>query len=215
MPRLTVGLTGGIASGKSMVADAFAALGAPVLDADQVAREVVAPGEPALVQIAARFGPQFVLPDGTLDRRALRTHVFADSAALRELEQITHPLIRRRLLHWRDSQAAPYCILSVAILLESGMRALVDRVLVVDVAPQTQLQRLCGRDRIDTDLAGQMLAAQASREQRLAAADDVLVNEGPPEVAGAAVRRLHEHYLELARTGEVRAAGLCLPNPIP
>lgn len=195
---LVVGLTGGIASGKSTVGELFIDLGAPLLDGDHAAREVVAPPSPALAAIAGRFGAEFLLPDGSLDRRRLRERVFGDPAALRELEAITHPLIRQRILAWHAAQTAPYCILSVAILLESGMDRLTDRILVVDVPAAVQLQRLLGRDGIAEPLAQQMLAAQASREQRLARADDVLDNGSDREALLPQVERLHRHYLQLA-----------------
>jgi dephospho-CoA kinase len=198
MAIYTVGLTGGIASGKSLVASQFEALGVPVLDADQVSRDVVAPGQPALAAIVQAFGPGAVQPDGTLDRRAMRTLVFADPESRRKLEAITHPAIRSRIGAWIDAQTAPYCILANAILLESGMDRLVDRVLVVDVPEQTQLERLTVRDQIDPTLARQMLAAQSSRKLRLDRADDIIENAGPPEVTARAVRSLHEGYLAKA-----------------
>jgi dephospho-CoA kinase len=199
---LVVGLTGGVASGKSTVGELFMAAGVPLLDGDHVAREVVAPPSPALAAIAARFGAEYLLPDGGLDRRRLRERVFGDPAALRELEAITHPLIRQRILDWHAAQTAPYCILSVAILLEAGMDRLSDRVLVVDVPVATQLQRLVGRDGIAEPLAQQMIAAQASRERRLARADDVLDNSGDPARLPAQVARLHALYLEIAARRE-------------
>lgn len=196
MSRLTLGLTGGIASGKTLVADTFIGLGVPVLDADQVARDVVVPGEPALAQIAEVFGADALLPDGTLDRRRMRERVFGNPAELRRLEAITHPAIRQRMRQWRDAQTAPYCILSVAILVESpGMRELVDRILVVDVPQSLQMERLQRRDQVDQALALKMMAAQATREQRLAAADEVIVNDGSVEQTVAAVARLHQRYL--------------------
>jgi dephospho-CoA kinase len=198
---LVIGLTGGIASGKSTVGELFMDLGVPLLDGDHVAREVVAPPSPALAAIAARFGADFLQPDGSLDRRRLRERVFGDPAALRELEAITHPLIRSRILAWHAAQTAPYCILSVAILLESGMDRLTDRVLVVDVPVAAQMQRLLGRDGIAEPLARQMIAAQASREQRLARADDVLDNSAGREALLPQVQRLHRHYLQLAAAG--------------
>lgn len=214
MPRLTVGLTGGIASGKSLVADYFAALGVPVLDADQVARDVVAPGAPALLEIARTFGRQFLQPDGQLDRRKMRERVFTDPAARQQLEAITHPHIRKRMTQWRDAQASAYCMLSVAILVEAGMRDLVDRVLVVDVSPEVQLERLQGRDQITEELAKRMMQAQASRRERLAAAHDVIANTGSMAAARAAVDELHAYYLAIARTGEVYARGLSLPKAV-
>lgn len=208
---LTVGLTGGIASGKSLAANAFVALGAPVLNADQVARDVVAPGTEGLRQIRERFGAAFIQPDGQLDRRRMREHVFADPPARRALEAITHPAIGARLQQWRDAQRAAYCVLDVPILIESGLDRLVDRILLIDAPMELQVERLITRDRIGPALAGQMLAAQATREQRLARADDVVLNDGSPEAVVKAVQRLHAFYLELSRTGEKRASGLHLP----
>lgn len=212
--QLTVGLTGGIASGKSLIQSAFEALGVPVLDADRVSRDVVAVGEPALAEIAAVFGADVLLPDGTLDRRRMRERVFADAGARRRLEGITHPHIRRRIRDWLAAQAGPYCVLSVAILVEARMQDLVDRVLVVDCPVEHQLRRLQQRDGIDEALARAMLAAQASREQRLAVADDVIENSGDPQLAVAAVSRMHEHYLLLARKNSPKGAGLRLPHSV-
>ena len=177
---LAIGLTGGVASGKSTVALLFEELGVPVLDADLVAREVVALGSPGLAAIAKHFGAEFLLADGSLDRRRLRERVFADPAALRELETITHPLIRERIRAWRDAQTTPYCMLSAAILVEARMDVLVQRILVVDVpvAAQPGARMLVGRDGVAEALAQQMIAAQAGREQRLARAHDVLDNTG-------------------------------------
>ena len=195
---LVIGLTGGIASGKSTVGNHFIELDVPLLDGDHVAREVVAPPSPALAAIAERFGPEYLLADGALDRRRLRERVFAEPAARRELEAITHPLIRQRIIAWRNSQTAPYCILSVAILVESGMNQLVDRILVVDVPQATQLERLVTRDGIAEPLAQQMIAAQASRTERLARADDVIDNTRPTPQLAAQVDRLHQLYLQIA-----------------
>ena len=195
---LVIGLTGGIASGKSTVGNLFIGLGVPLLDGDDVAREVVAPPSPALAAIAAHFGAEYLLADGSLDRRRLRQRVFAEPAARRELEAITHPLIRRRILDWREAQTAPYCILSVAILVESGMDQLVDRILVVDVPQAAQFERLVTRDGIAEPLAQQMIAAQASRAERLARADDVIDNTGPPQSLAPQVARLHQLYLKMA-----------------
>lgn len=208
---LTVGLTGGAASGKSTMAGALRKLGAPVLDADVVARDVVAPGTPALARIVEAFGADFLTPGGELDRARMRRHVFSQPDARRALERITHPAIRERLVTWRDVQAGPYCVLEVSILVESGMVDLVDRVLVVDAAEPTQVGRLTRRDHVDAALAREMLAAQASRQQRLAHADDVFLNEGPLAALEAAAAKLHAFYLELARTRNRRAPGLHLP----
>lgn len=198
MSRYTVGLTGGVASGKSLVSSQFRALGVPVLDADQVARDVVEPGQPALSEIAAAFGPASLLADGRLDRRRLRAIVFADPQARRRLEHITHPRIRERIRAWMDAQSAPYCMLENAILFESGMDALVDRVLVVDAPESLQRERLAARDGVDPALVEQMLAAQSPRELRLERADDVILNTGSPEQTAIAARGLHEIYLQRA-----------------
>lgn len=196
--NLCVGLTGGIASGKSLVADLFTALGAPVLDADQVARAVVAPGTPALARIAQDFGPDFLNDDGTLNRARMRAHVFADDRARRHLESLTHPWIAAEMRRWRDEQTAPYCILSIAILIETGLRELVQRVLVVDVPVDMQMARLTARDGISEELARNMIAAQTGRERRLAAADDVILNSGSIAATQQAVAELHQRYLALS-----------------
>lgn len=214
MSSLTIGLTGGIASGKSTVQAMFLGLGVPVLDADLVAREVVAPGAPALGEIAQAFGADMLLADGTLDRRRMRERVFADEAERKRLEAITHPHIRQRMQAWKAAQTAPYCMLSVAILVEAGMTSLVDRTLVVDVPEAVQQQRLRERDVISAELAAQMLAAQLSREQRLAYADDVLANTGSLETLQACVEQLHRYYLDLANAGTPKAPGLRLPLPV-
>lgn len=211
MAVLTIGLTGGIGSGKSLAAATFLRLGVPVLDGDQAAREIVQPGLPALEEIFAAFGSGFRLPDGQLDRRALRERVFSTPADRKRLEAITHPRIRQHLLDWRDRQPPPYCMLAVPILIESGLDALVDRVLVVDCSEETQLQRLQARDGITAQLARQMLAAQASRAQRLARADDVLQNESDPAALDIAATRLHHQYLALAAGGMAHATRLHLP----
>lgn len=208
---LTIGLTGGIASGKSLVQQAFVDRGVPVLDADQVAREVVAPGTPGLAAIAEAFGPEFLTADGQLDRRRMRERVFSEPAARRRLEAITHPAIRAAMTAWRARRTEPYCILSVAILIEAGMRDLVDRVLVVDADESVQLQRLMQRDGGTRELAMSILAAQSPRSARLAAADDLIDNRGTPAQAVEAVAVLHAFYGKLAAQGTPREPGLRLP----
>lgn len=195
---LCVGLTGGVGSGKSHVLKLFAQLGVPVIEADDVGRAVVQTGEPALAEIAECFGAGLLLADGSLNRRAMREVVFNDAAALKKLEAITHPHIRARLRVWRDSQSAPYGLLSAAILLESGLHSLVTRVLVVDAPEADQLQRVMRRDGIDEPLARAMLSRQLSRAERLARADDVLENPEPAGSLEAAVEALHQRYLRLA-----------------
>jgi dephospho-CoA kinase len=194
----TVGLTGGIASGKTYVGALFERLGVPLLDADQVSRIVVTPPSPVLDRIAARFGREFLLPDGNLDRARMRTHVFADPAERRDLEAITHPAIRDYIAAWRAQPRQGYCILSNAILFESGMDRAVDRVLVVDASPETQLRRLLLRDGSDETTARQILAAQTSPAVRRARAHDVIDNDDERRALDHAVRRLHALYGRLA-----------------
>ena len=191
---LIVGLTGGVASGKSHVLSLFQSLGVPTIEADDVGRTVVAPGEAALAEIAAAFGKHLLLADGALDRRALRSIVFGDAAALKQLEAITHPHIFAHLRTWLAAQQAPYCILSAAILLESGMAALCKRVLVVDAPEATQIKRLMQRDSIDEALAQKMLARQLSRAERLVAAHEVIENPDPPGNLLPQVQALHTRY---------------------
>lgn len=196
-----VGLTGGIASGKTAVSDTFAELGVPVIDTDRIAREVVAPGRPALEEIEATFGPEILQPDGTLDRRALRALVFADPSQRQALEAIVHPRIREATLARMRTAGGPYQIIVVPLLVESGFAALVDRVLVVDCPPELQRARLVARDEETVDTAESIMRSQADREARLAAADDVIDNSGTLAETREQVRRLHERYLSLAERG--------------
>ena len=195
---LRVGLTGGIASGKTMVAIAFAGLGAGVVDTDRVARDVVAPGEPGLDAVRLEFGGAMILESGELDRRALRAAVFSDPAKRRKLEALLHPLIRTRTLEELERLSAPYAVVVVPLLVETGFGRLVDRVVAVDCPRQTQLKRLVDRDRIDLDQARAMLNAQADREVRLAEADDVIDNGGDRDFTHRQVRSLHARYLSLS-----------------
>jgi len=194
---LVVGLTGGVASGKSHVLGLFQALGVPTVEADDIARQVVQPGKPALAEVIQLFGPALLLPDGQLDRRALRSIVFSDPAALKQLEAITHPHIRAALRDWLAEQTAPYCIVSAAILLESGLATLVERVLVVDAPEADQLQRVMRRDGIDETLARKMLARQLSRAERLASAHEVIENPDPLQDLSGQVKALHARYSTL------------------
>jgi dephospho-CoA kinase len=207
---LCIALTGGIASGKTAVADRFAAAGADVLDADVVARELVAPGSAALEEIVSTFGVGVLDPNHALDRRAMRERIFDDSSARAQLEAILHPRIREEL-HTRAMRTrAPYAMLVIPLLVESGRYDWVDYVLVVDVPRETQRARLITRDRIAAALADAMLAAQASREQRLAIADFIIDNAGPESELDDKVRALHRRFLELAET---KRAGRTLPHP--
>ena len=209
--RLHIGLTGGIASGKSTVARLFAERGVPVIDLDQVAREVVEPGQPALEEITQLFGPEVLDADGRLDRAALRARVFRDPAARRQLEALLHPLILDASVRQVAAAGGPYQVIVAPLLVEFGLAGWVDRVLVVDCPAELQLERLMARDGSDEELARSILAAQASREERLAAADDVITNDGPPGLLDAAAAELDALYREIARSGERERPGVRLP----
>jgi dephospho-CoA kinase len=197
--HFVVAVSGGIASGKTAVTQAFARRGVACYDADIAAREVVAAGQPALAEIAAVFGPEVLQPDGALDRAVMRRLVFGDDAARRRLESIVHPRVRERLQQQVFADLNAYCLLAIPLLAETWPAyAWVDRVLIVDVAPEVQLARLQQRDAIERDLANRMIAAQATREQRLAIATDVVDNSGTLEQLDAAVAALHERFLALA-----------------
>lgn len=195
---LRIGLTGGIASGKSTVERLFAAHGVPVIDSDVIAREVVAPGTPGLAQIRARFGDGVLLDDGSLDRRALRRLVFADPAARRDLEAIVHPMIRSAMAEQSAAAKGPYQINVIPLLIEGGRRTGLDRVLVVDCPEALQIERVMQRDHVTEPEARAILAAQTSRSARLAAADDVIVNDGDAASLQAQVDALHTKYLHWA-----------------
>jgi len=194
-----VGLTGGIGSGKSTVADCFAAQGVPVIDTDVIARELTAPGGTALEAIRAAFGDTVMQADGRLDRAALRRHVFADTPARRQLEAILHPLIRQRVEQTLAILTAPYVVIVIPLLVESGgYRDVLDRVLVVDCPEDLQVARVVARSGLGRDEVAAILAAQASRVERLAVADDVIRNTASPEALCAEAAILHQHYLALA-----------------
>jgi dephospho-CoA kinase len=194
-----VGLTGGIAAGKSAVARRFEALGAPVHDADTAARAVVEPGSEGLAAIVDAFGPRVLDAQGRLDRAAMRRRVFAEAAAKRTLETIVHPLVRAWLQQRVLAETAPYCLLAVPLLAENiDHYRWLDRILLVDVPEAVQLERLIARDGIDRTLAERMLAQQASRAERLALADDVIDNSGSEAALDAHVEALHRRYLALA-----------------
>jgi dephospho-CoA kinase len=205
-PSFRVGLTGGVGSGKSTVAALFAGLGVPVVDADQVAREVVEPGESALAEVVTAFGASVLDAGGRLDRAALRARVFANPGERARLEAILHPRIRARMEARAAALEAPYCILCVPLLVEARDVPRVDRVLVVDVPEALQVARVAARDGLDAEAARAMIAAQAPRAARLAAADDVIVNDGPTAALAPRVEALHALYLGLARA-RLRPAG--------
>ncbi len=208
---MIVGLTGGVASGKSTVADEFGALGVPVLDTDIIARQVVAPGSAGLRQIEAAFGGEVLSRDGGLDRARLRALVFADAEARQTLESITHPLIRQELARQAADAVGAYQIHVIPLLVEAGLQGQVDRVLLVDCPVALQIERLRARDGETDESARRILAAQASREARLSAADDVLVNDGDPSALVEAVARLDRFYRRLAAGGDFGAPGRRLP----
>ena len=196
---LSIGLTGGIASGKSTVAVCFENLGIDVIDADQVSRDLVEPGQPALDSITEHFGVEILDHDGRLNRRLLRELVFNNPHKRAELERIMHPAIRNEVKLRQQNCQSVYCLLMVPIMVKTGMHKMVSRLLVVDIPPQTQIERLIRRDDIDKALASKMLAAQETREERLAAADDVLFNEISPDNLPFWVGKLHAAYERLAR----------------
>lgn len=191
-------LTGGIASGKSVVADMFAGLGVAVIDTDVIAREVVEPGRPALDEIRERFGEEIIDAAGRLDRRELRNRIFADPEVRLDLESILHPRIGAEALRQADEADGAYQLIVVPLLVGSQLLGFVDRVLVVDCDEETQIQRLLARDTETMEQARRILAAQSSREDRLAIADDVISNDGKLEETRDQVRSLHETYKSLA-----------------
>ena len=195
---LRIGLTGGIASGKSTVANQFAELGIPVIDTDLVARQIVEPGTAALRQIVDTFGQDVLQASGRLDRSRLRALVFRDATKRHELEAILHPRIKEQTLEAAATAGGPYQILVVPLLVETDFRQLVDRVLVVDCPESMQRDRLMTRDGESPDQAERIIATQISRDSRLEAADDVIHNDGEPDATLAQVLTFHNHYLALA-----------------
>lgn len=195
---LRIGLTGGIASGKSTVADLFAGFGATVIDTDRIAREVVAPGRPALEALIKALGREILGPDGGLDRQRLRKRIFRDAATRGIVEGILHPAIMSELIRQADAAPGPYQVLVIPLLVEGGRRELVDRVLVVDCPEEQQIERLMCRDGETRENAARALAAQATREERLHAADDVIANDGDPAKLVETVAGLDREYRRLA-----------------
>ena len=196
---LVIAVTGGIGSGKSTVCDEFARCGVPVIDADQVAREVVLPGSPGLAEITAEFGPFILASDHTLDRAALRRVVFADPAARLKLEAILHPLIRHATRARIAALDADYCLLAIPLLVEKGHYDQIDRVLVVDCPEDVQINRVMSRDSLTAPEVAAIMRTQATRDARLSRADDVIVNAEGLESITTQVARLHEIYRRLAR----------------
>ena len=193
-----VGLTGGIASGKSTAAKFFAALGVPILDSDQVARDVVEPGQPPLVRLLERFGPTILTPDGPQDRTALRAIVFSDPKARADLETLTHPAIGAAMEARSATAGGPYQVLVIPLLVEKNLSTHVDRVLVVDCPEELQIRRLRERDGSTPEQVQAILKAQAPRALRLKAANDVITNDAAIAAVRQQVAALHPRYLELA-----------------
>ncbi len=195
---LRIGLTGGIGVGKSAACHIFAELGVPVLDADQISREVVAPGEPVLVEIAELFGHAVLTTEGALNRGYLRDIIFTNPKLRRQLEAILHPLIKQRLIEQSERIKAPYVILAIPLLLEAGWKSLVDRVLVIDSPVEEQIKRTITRDGINRQQAEAIIASQMERGERLRQADDIITNDGDLQHLRRQIHALHQHYLSTA-----------------
>ncbi|MFC6669547.1 dephospho-CoA kinase [Marinobacterium aestuariivivens] len=193
-----VGLTGGIGSGKSAAARILEQQGILAVDADQVAREVVEPGEPALTRIAEHFGADVIQADGRLDRARLRQIVFADEQGRHWLEALLHPLIRQRIEERLGNASSLYALLVSPLLLETDQRRLVDHVVVIDVPEETQIERTVSRDHNSREQVERIIAAQMDRQSRLAKADSIIDNSGTPEALTEAMLKLHQRLLGLA-----------------
>lgn len=198
MSRFIVGLTGGIGSGKTAASDWFKAQGIVIVDADVVARQVVEPGTPALAAIGAHFGNGVLQPDGTLDRAALRRIVFEKPEERRWLEQLTHPLIAQEILRQLGAATSPYAILVSPLLFETGQKSFVKRTLLIDAPEAHQLTRTAARDNVAEAQVQAIMAAQMSREDRRARADDIVVNDGTLADLHGRLAAMHARYLELA-----------------
>ncbi|HWU98915.1 MAG TPA: dephospho-CoA kinase [Oxalicibacterium sp.] len=200
MPRFSVGLTGGIGSGKSTVADLFAALGASVIDTDLIAHQLTAASGVAIEPIRQAFGPSFIAANGALDRAKMREAVFGDLAAKKQLEAILHPLIRTETERAASEAQGAYPLFVVPLLVESGVwKERVARVLVVDCPEEVQVRRVMQRNGLTEQQVRTIMATQVSRAIRLAAADDVIVNDDNTEALPVQVERLHQRYISLAR----------------
>jgi dephospho-CoA kinase len=201
----SIGLTGGIGSGKTQVADWLAEWGAAVVDTDQIAHALTAPGGAAIDPLRAAFGPAAIRADGALDRDWMRARAFGDPDARQRLEGILHPLIERAVLAWAAQASGPYAVVVVPLLVETGRwRARVDRVCVVDCDPETQIRRVQARSGLTRDTIGRIMSAQASRGDRLAAADDVILNDGTTDrdTLRVRVRRFHDAWCARAARPE-------------
>jgi dephospho-CoA kinase len=198
MANFIIGLTGGIGSGKTTVANLFAEQGIVLVDADIIAREVVAKGSDGLKQIGDKFGPQMLTPEGTLNRAALREQIFHHPQDREWLNALLHPMIRTRMLEQLEMAASPYVIMVVPLLFENGLDKLADRTLVVDISPKLQLQRTIERDMVSKEQVQNIINSQSDRQSRLDKADDVIDNQGEIDALQAQVLALHNKYLQLA-----------------
>lgn len=196
---LKVGLTGGIASGKSTVCDLFSQYNIPIIDADIISRQLVAPGQKAFTEIIQIFGHHLLQKDGTLNRQKLRQIIFSDDIAKQQLETLLHPKIRQQLQLQSDSLSADYCILAIPLLIESNMQNLVDRVLIIDIEPTLQLERLYQRDDMSIRDAQIMINKQCDPSQRLAIANDIINNNNAYEELKHQVQQLHQKYSALIK----------------
>ncbi len=195
---LTIGLTGGVGSGKSMVANFFSELGVPIIDSDILAREVVEPNTLGYNNIVKHFGKTILSADGTIDRKTLKNIVFQNPQERRWLEQTLHPLIRELTKKRIEKISAPYCIIVIPLLAETWPHPLINRVLVVDTTPDLQYKRIIERDHCTPEFAQDMINAQATRDQRLAYADDIIENNTDLQTLKTQVFDLHQIYLALA-----------------
>ncbi|ODB84806.1 dephospho-CoA kinase [Candidatus Thiodiazotropha endoloripes] len=200
IPVLTVALTGGIGSGKSAVSNHFDSLGVPVIDADRLAHQMVQPGSPALTQIETAFGEHLIDQQGRLNRGALREIVFNDPTQRKRLESILHPPIRQAMEDWVEQQTAPYVILVIPLLFETGQQDIAQRILVVDCEESLQYQRVAQRDNLDESEIAQILASQVDRQTRLEGADDIIENNGDLAALTKATERMHQAYLVLSKS---------------
>ena len=197
-----VGLTGGIGSGKTTVAELFTSQGAGLVDTDEISHRLTAPAQPAIAEIARKFGPQFVVDDGSLDRVRMRDLVFAHPSARKDLETILHPLIRQASTRQIQESTAPYVVVVVPLLIETGAyRQMMGRILVVDCEPETQVRRVMERSGLSRNEVLSIIASQVSRQERLREADDIIHNDGDLETLRAQVNLLHLRYLGLATIG--------------
>ncbi len=197
-----VAITGGIGSGKTTVANLFAEHGIDLIDADVIAREVVEPGSPGLNAIQEKFGDGILLPSGDLDRAKLREHIFNHPEDKNWLNGLLHPMIREEMMRQCREASSPYCLLIVPLLVENKLQYMADRVLVVDVSENTQIARTVSRDKVSETQVKNILSAQATREERLAVADDIIENDHYPEQLHNKVADLHRTYLALAASGQ-------------